>query len=252
MKPRHGSEQEEFRGESLDAASSERSGAAMAPGAEPGDRTALVETKKATTDLVAWLDALESNEPDWADERTSDETVVAAHGREAHELLLALATVDPQRPSLAPSAARRPRPSGRMPSRHFDARVLAERLLAETQRSAVLGADPEELFAAQVGADAFSQEILERLLGGLAVYPHGDDERALTGPTERGLLALLALQLYVHEASRRPQSPSVEHGPQTEVTTPVVHDTRLLEALAVPHEASRPLGERRPRGRPRH
>jgi hypothetical protein len=252
MKPRHGSEQEEFRGASLDAASSQRSGAATAPGAEPGDRTALVESKTATTDLVAWLDALESNEPEWADERTSDESFAATHGREAQELLLALATVEPQRPSLAPSAARRSRPSGRVPSRHFDARVLAERLLADTQRSAVLGADPEELFAAQVSADAFSHDVLERLLGGLAGYPHGDDEGAFTGPTERGLLALLALQLYVHEASRRPRSPSVEHEPQTDVTTPVVHDMRLLESLAVPHEASRPLGERRPRGRPRH
>lgn len=257
MKPRNGSEQGEFRGLGLDGASSERSGDATVPGSEPGHRRALVEPQRSTTDLAAWLDALDPVdvfECDSLDSFDEEDGASNPDCREADELLLALAVVDSAPRVNAESSANFARmvPFVRqgLPSRQFDARVLAERLLAEIQQHDVFDAHPEALLAAHVGTASLSLEALDRLLEGLATTSQGCDEGALTGASERGLLALLALQLYVHEAASRPRVRHVVQEPQDEVVAPVVHDSRLLESLAVPHEATRPLGERRPRGRP--
>jgi hypothetical protein len=207
----------------------------------------------AVTDLDAWLDALDEDDQPGIGEHEESATLSPRALREADELELALAEVCPRlrgevaTPFIAPRASRRP--LGR-PAR-FDARALAERLLAESQQHAVLEAEPAELLAAQLGSDALSEELLARLLEGVVPTSTGRDTLAAHGPTERGLLALLALQLYVHEARRRTAAPPVPESTPVPTEPAVVTDARLLQVLAVPHAASRPLGERRPRGRPR-
>jgi hypothetical protein len=203
-------------------------------------------------DLGAWLDALEPDEP----EMQPLEGLPSWRARcEADELSLVLEEV---------SRERRGHELGPMPmgdrgtatlastsTPRFDARKLAERLLAESQQHAILEAEPADLLAAQLGTDALSEELLAHLLEGIVTGPFGCDEFAARGPTERGLLALLALQLYVHEARSRVRRSDPEEAAEPVPEPAVVRDARLLEMLAVPHAASRPLGERRPRGRPR-
>ena len=203
-------------------------------------------------DLGAWLDALEVDEVP----AKADEGEASPHAaRDAEELTMVLAEVARERQArstdlpvlLERGAAARVAP----PPRRFDARVLAEWLLSGSQQHAVLEAEPAALVAAQLRADALSEELLARLLEGVVAGPFGRDELATRGPSNRGLLALLALQLYVHEVRRRVRRPEPEEGPNSVPEPAVVRDARLLEKLAVPHEGARPLGERRPRGRPR-
>jgi len=203
-------------------------------------------------DLGAWLEALDVEEPalEVAPGEPSRHAV-----RDADELAMVLEEVVRERRGAGaeapPSLARRPVSRSTPPPRRFDARTLAERLLAESQQHAILEAEPAELLAAQLGTDALSEELLARLLEGIVVGPFGHDELASRGPSERGLLALLALQLYAHEARRRVRRNEPEEAPPPAPEPAVVRDARLLEMLAVPHEGARPLDERRPRGRPR-
>jgi hypothetical protein len=216
------------------------------------DATGTLSEGAVERDLGAWLEALEAGEPELS----------PGHGApswrsllEADELSLALEEVSRERiahdAEPAPMAARRMNARGTAAIPRFDARTLAERLLAESQQHAILEAAPADLLAAQLGTDALSEELLARLLEGIVTGPFGSDEFAVRGPTERGLLALLALQLYVHEARSRVRRNEPEEAPPPAPEPAVVRDARLLEKLAVPHAASRPLGERRPRGRPR-
>jgi hypothetical protein len=203
-------------------------------------------------DLGEWLEALDVEEP--ALEVAPGE--LSRHAvRDADELAMVLEEVVRERrgsgTEVTQSLVRRSSPRTTAPACRFDARTLAERLLAESQQHAILEAEPADLLAAQLGTDALSEELLARLLEGIVVGPFGHDELASRGPTERGLLALLALQLYVHEARRRVRRNEPEEAPPPAPEPAVVRDARLLESLATPHEASRPLGERRPRGRPR-
>ncbi len=254
MKPRHEHEQEgERRCGLADGSASERLGASAFPGREPGTPAAVVETRAPMADLAAWLDGLTAADDDGAAPPDGPE---GPHHvcPEADELLLALAEVDrrPRTPSVRPS--RSAQTLGAPPQTlalRYDARLLAERLLAESQQHAVLEAEPFELLEAQGGLDAMSEDLLARLLAGLAASPLGADVGASVGAAERGLLALLALQLYVQESKVRQARRPADPNPVTQADPVGERDERLLEVLAVPHAASRPLGERRPRGRPR-
>lgn len=253
MKPRPGNEQGDPRGAAADGMLSGRSGGLDSPGPEPERRDA--ENASPMTDLGAWIAALDDHEP-------IVETVPSGARSEralleAQELAAALAELRPRVAARPPRVAlTTPRVSKRsstppLSARHFDARTLAERLLEESHRHAVLEAAPAELLAAQLGSDALSEELLARLLEAIVQGPFGDDATAAHGASEKGLLALLALQLYVQRPRRRSivaVSPEPPHAP---MNPGVVRDARLLHVLAVPHAASRPLGERRPRGRPR-
>lgn len=253
MKPRHEHEQEgERRCGLADGSASERLGASAFPGREPGTPATVVETRAPMADLAAWLDGLTADDDGAAlpDGPEGPQHVCP----EADELLLALAEVDrlPRTPSRRPARSALTGGSPSQPlARRYDARLLAERLLADSQHHAVLEADPFELLEAQCGLDAMSEDLLARLLTGLATSPLGADVGASVGATERGLLALLALQLYVQEAKVRQARRPADPNPVTQADPVAERDERLLEVLAVPHAASRPLGERRPRGRPR-
>jgi hypothetical protein len=249
MKPRHGNEQGDPRGAAVDGMTSARSGRLEAPGAEPERLETQVGSPM--TDLGAWLEALEDDGP-------VVETVPCGARSEkalleAQELAVALAEVRPLTREHAAASLAVPRSTKRhsAPAQRFDSRTLAERLLAESQQHAVLEAEPAELLAAQLGSDALSEELLARLLEGVVQGPFGNDTLAAHGPAEKGLLALLALQLYVHQSRRRSVAVEPPAAPEAPTEPGVVRDARLLEVLAVPHAASRPLGERRPRGRPR-
>lgn len=251
MKPRHEHEQEgERRSGMADASASERLGAPAHPGREPGVAGAVVEPRAPMADLAAWLETFGDDDELAASPRDVD---AARPCHEAEELLLALAEVDAQP---RPREARASRSSlatapGKFVARRYDARLLAERLLAESQQHAVLAAAPTDLLAAQSRLDAMSEDLLAQLLAGLAAAPLESDVASSLGGPERGLLALLALQLYVQESKVRQSRRPVDTGPVSSPPVGGERDERLLEVLAVPHAASRPLGERRPRGRPR-
>lgn len=247
MKPPIGTNEGDPQGAPLDGACSARSSSEAAVNTARGAVASPDEC-----DLGAWLDALEPGEP--------EPLPLAGQPSwrslcEAEELSMVLEEVVRERrgheSAPAQMTGRRSAPRGATPSPRFDARTLAERLLAESQQHAILEAEPADLLAAQLGTDALSEELLARLLEGIVSGPFGSDEFAARGPTERGLLALLALQLYVHEARSRVRRNEPEAVPPPTPEPAVVRDARLLETLAVPHAASRPLGERRPRGRPR-
>ena len=253
MKPHHEYEQEGERGATpVEGSSSDRLGASAFPGREPGPAAAVVEARAPMADLAAWLDGLADEDDSVA---VADEPEAAPRGcREAEELLLALAAVERPRPvttALPVRATATPRLPVDSLARRFDARRLAERLLADSQQHAVLAADPFDLLAAQAGLDALSEDLLAQLLTGLAGAPTGDDMAAAVGAGERGLLALLALQLYVQGTKVRQERRPSETPLDPRHVALGERDERLLEVLAVPHAASRPLGERRPRGRPR-
>ncbi len=255
MKPPHEHGQEgERRSGSADASASERLGVAARPGGEPDVAAANVACRAPMADLAAWLEELADDRDDDHDDGGAprvDDSAPLRSCREAEELLLALAQVDgaPRRASLRPE--RRGGADLVPPVRRYDARVLAERLLAETQQHAVLAAPSADLLAAQAGLDSISEDLLARLLSGLSAPRVGSDVASAVGGTERGLLALLALQLYVERTKLRRERRFVEKVPTAQPDPVGARDERLLEVLAVPHAASRPLGERRPRGRPR-
>lgn len=253
MKPRHEYEQEGERRNSLaESSSSDRLGAPAFPGREPGPAAAVVEARAPMADLAAWLDGLADEDDSVA---VVDAPEAAPRGcREAEELLLALAAVERPRPVTMARSVRSTataHASAEVLARRFDARRLAERLLADSQQYAVLAADPSDLLAAQAGLDALSEDLLAQLLTGLAGAPTGTDVAAAVGAGERGLLALLALQLYVQETKARQERRPSETPLDPRHDALGERDERLLQVLAVPHAASRPLGERRPRGRPR-
>lgn len=261
MKPRHEHEQEgERRSVTADASASERLERTAFPGREPGARAAVAESPVPMSDLAAWLERLEDgdelgSEPARDAGRAPAEVVRVCP--EAEELLLALAEVCPAprgaRAKEAASLLETPATArdGHRAPRRFDARLLAERLLAESQQHAVASAAPADLLAAQGGLDALSEDLLAELLAGLAVTATSSDSASTVGSHERGLLALLALQLYVHETKARQARRVPEVPTEAHVDAHGEDDERLLEALAVPHAASMPIGERRPRGRPR-
>jgi hypothetical protein len=172
---------------------------------------------------------------------------------EAEELLLALAEVEaaPRAREVRAVRASFATAPANLATRRYDARVLAERLLAESQHHAVLSAAPTDLLAAQANLDAMSEDLLAQLLASLAAGSYGSDGVPSMGGHERGLLALLALQLYVQESKVRQARRRVDATLLHAARVGGDEDERLLEVLAVPHAASRPVGERRPRGRPR-
>lgn len=261
MKPRDGSEQGDWGAVASTASSFDCDRNVSAPGRGPDGAAGNVdqgETHVDGVDLATWLDALDQDSS-YVVHGEPDEGCPASdrHGAEADELVLALATLATLAPAARPS--RRPpprdvRPDGPAKFRGkpelFDRNVLAERMLLEGQRHAVEQAVPDELLLAHVGTAALSAEVMRRLLSGLAGFGHGSDEAAVAGPGERGLLALLTLELYAADSRKRHAlSQAVPEIPQN-AAAPSMGDDRLRQTLALPHEATRPLGERRPRGSP--
>ena len=258
MRPRSETNGCEHEATDLGARASAESGRREASGTEPGaPRAGLDPARAPEPDL--WLGALDALDREWMDpnfDGCDDEAAPCAEAcREAEELLTALADVATSKrrhgqveraPHVASSS-----PHGPTGWRSFDARILAERLLAESRWEPLRETDPAELLAAQLGLGAIGEELLARLLEGLVAGPHGSDEASPERPLERGLLLLLALELHAHEARGR-NVPPVTRGPRAPEEKPPRHaDGRLLEVLAVPHAASRPVAEKRPRGRPR-